>query len=376
MYLTINESQKMLKKTARDFLMRESLSSLLRQLIADEKGYSKEVWSKMVDLGWTSMVFPEQYGGIGSSYFDLVILLEEMGRVLLPSPFFTTIVSCGLPIWKTGNETQRQTYLPKIISGEKIFTLAIAEPAGLFGADGIETTIHDDKDYYIVNGTKLLVPYAHVADNILCICIEDKKKSPSLFYSLLIDTKSQGISCNSLDTPGIDRQYELVLNDVKVPKKNLLGEAPMNWPQIEEILSWSVIGKCAEMVGGADMVLEFTVDYAKQRVQFGKPIGSFQAIQHHMANMKADVVLSKTLTYYAASKLSQGLSCRKEVAAAKAHVSISYRRVTALAHQIHAGVAFMTDHDLHLYFEQAKAAEVAYGDADYYINEVAMELGL
>lgn len=376
MDLSFSEQQEMLRKTARDFLLRQSPPSTVKQLECNAKGYSTQIWAEMVGLGWMGLALPEEYGGSGASFFDLVMLLEEMGRVVLTSPFFTTVVSCGMPILYAGDEKQKREYLPKIVEGSVILTLALTEPAGGYDGDGIETTVHEEECALIVEGTKLFVPYAHVADAILCISRMADKKRGDRFCLLLFDAKSRGVAFNKLDSISLEKQYELILDKVHVPKVDLLGGKTMDWMAIEELLSWSVVGKCAEMLGGAERVLEITADYAKQRVQFGRPIGSFQAIQHRLADMAIDVLISRLLVYDAASKLSQGLSCSKEVASAKSWVSNAYPRVTKAGQQVHAGVGFIIDHDMPLYFRHAASTRVAFGDSDYHRGKFAVEIGL
>jgi alkylation response protein AidB-like acyl-CoA dehydrogenase len=179
-----------------------------------------------------------------------------------------------------------------------------------------------------------------------------------------------------LKTIASDKQCEVVFNKVAVPKKNLLGKLNQGWPLVERLMLLAAAGKCAEMVGGAQQVLEMTVEYAKQRVQFGKPIGAFQAVQHHCANMATDVEGSRFITYEAAWMLSQNMPCAKEVAMAKAWVSDAYRRVVSLGHQVHGGIGFTKDHDMQLYFRRAKAGEVLFGDSDYHREKVAQALEL
>jgi len=374
--LDLSEDQKMLRTTARDFLVKECPKQLVREMEQDEKGYSPQLWLKMAQLGWLGLPFPERYGGGDGSFLDLVVLLEEMGRACLPGPFLSSVVLGGLPILAAGSEEQKQQFLPAIAQG-KILTLALTEADGSYEAASIKNRATPDKDDYVISGTKLFVPDAHIADYLLCLARTKEGSSEDEGLSLfIIDAKSQGISYTPLITIASDKQCEVIFDEVRVPIADILGELDQGWGVVEKTLQYAAIAKCAEMVGAAQQVLEMSVEYAKQRVQFERPIGSFQAIQHHCANMLIDIDGMRYLTYQAAWLLSEGLPAAKEVAMAKAWVSQAIRRVTALGHQIHSGVGYTMDHDLQLYFRRGKAAEVIFGDANFHRELIASQLGL
>jgi len=377
MDLGFSEEQEMLRTTARDFLTKECPSELVKKLAEDEKGYSPELWKKMAELGWMGLAFPEEYDGMGMTFLDLVILLEEMGRACLPGPYFSTVVLAGYTILEAASEEQKKELLPKIANGDLILTLALTEPSARYEPDAITIEASRDKDDYVINGTKLFVPDANVADYMICVARTKDGASPEKGITLfLVDAKGPGISITLLKTIAGDKQCEVIFNNVRVPKGNIIGELDKGWPVVDKILQKATVGLCAQMVGGAQKVLEMSVNYAKERVQFGRPIGSFQAIQHHCANMVTDVDGSKYITYEAAWKLSEGLPATTEVSMAKAWVSEAYRRVTLLGHQIHGAIGFCMDHDMPLYFKRAKAAEPTFGDADFHREMVAKELGL
>jgi alkylation response protein AidB-like acyl-CoA dehydrogenase len=371
------DSQKIIASTTRDFLKKECPKMLVRQMEQDESGYSPELHRKMADLGWFGIVFPEKYGGAGGDFLDLLVLLEEMGRALLPDPFFATVVLGGLPILEIGSEAQKQRLLPKIANGKLNITMALAEPNAWYNVDSVGVKAIKDKNEYIINGIKLFVPYAHIADFIICAA-KTKEEAPagrgiSLF---IVDKKSPGITCNLLETIAMDKQCEVVFKNARVPKENILGELDNGWAYIEKLLQEATVALCAEMIGGAQQVLDMTVDYAKQRVLFGRPIGSFQIIQGHFAEMVTLLEDSRLFTYEAGWKLSQGLPCAKEVSMAKARTSEAYQTITALGHQIHGGVGYCIEHDMGLYFRRAKSAEITFGDADFHREKIAIELGL
>ena len=377
MDFALSEEQEMLRNSARDFLTKECPKTLVRQMETDEKGYSPNLWKGMADLGWTGLVFPETYGGSGMTFLDLAVLIEELGRAIAPSPFLPTVVYCGLPILAAGTEEQKKQFLPKIAKGDMIMTLALTEPSATWDAGGITVKATAEGDDFVISGTKLFVTDAHIANYLLVVARTKEGKHKEEGITLfLVDAKSPGIKLNALKTMGSDKQFEIIFTKVKVPKKNILGKLDHGWSVIQDLLPKATLAQCAWMVGGSQQVLEMTVSYAKERVQFGKPIGSFQAIQHKCANMATDVDGSRFITYQAAWKLNEGLNCALEVSMAKAWVSEAYRRTCAEGHQIHGGIGFIKDHDMQLYYRRAKASELAFGDADYHRELVAQQIGL
>ncbi|UCC60158.1 MAG: acyl-CoA/acyl-ACP dehydrogenase [Dehalococcoidia bacterium] len=377
MDLGLSEEQEMLKRSARDVLQHECPKTLVKQLDESEEGYSPELWRKMAELGWLGLLFPEEYGGSGGSFVDLTVLLEEMGYNILPGPFFSTVILGGLPLLSAGSEEQKEDLLPKVAGGEKILTMALTEPSVSYEASAVKTTAIAANDGYVINGTKLFVPDANVADTILCVARTKEAADPEDGITIfLVDADSPGVEVTLLKTLARDKQCEVIFNNVSVPGENILGDLDRGWPVVQEMLQKATVAKCAEMVGGAQAALEMAVSYAKERVQFNRPIGSFQAIQHYCANMVSDVDGSRFVTYKAAWKVSEGLPAAMDVAVAKAWTSGAYGRVTLTAHQIFGAIGFTMDHDLHLYYRRAKASEMMFGDGAYHRAIVARELGL
>jgi len=375
MNLDFTEEQLMLREAARDFLTKKFPKKVVREFEESETGYSPEIWKEMAELGWTGLVFPEKYGGAGMTFLDLAVLLEEMGRACLPGPFFSTVVLGALPVLDFGNEDQKQRYLPRIARGELIFTLALTEDNARYDVGGIRVNAVEDRDEYVVNGVKLFVPDAHVADYMVCVARTGISDNPEDGITMfIIDMKSPGIKCTLLKTIANDKLCEVVLENVRVSKKDILGEPDRAWGQVERIIDRAAAAKCCDMAGSLQQVFEMTLAYAKDRVAFGQPIGSFQAVQHHCANMAIDVNGTMLSAYQAAWKISEGLPCEWEVAVAKAWASAACPRVIALAHQIHGAIGTTMDHDLHYYTRRTKAAESAFGDTDYYQWKVAREI--
>jgi alkylation response protein AidB-like acyl-CoA dehydrogenase len=371
MQLALSEEQEMLRTMARDFLTDKLPKTAVKEIEESETGYSAEMWQEMAGLGWMGLAFPDKYGGSDMSFLDLAILLEEMGRACLPGPYFSSVVLSGFTILDIGSEEQKAAYMPKIASGQKIFTLALTEASASYEADGIETKAVAEGDNYIVSGTKLFVPDANVADYMLVVA-----KTAKGFTIFIVDAKSAGISHTVLKTIAEDKLCEVVFDKVKVPKDSILGEADKGWEEVERIIQRAAVAKCCEMVGCIQQALDMTVEYSKDRKQYGKPIGSFQVIQHYCADMATDVDGTRLSAYKAAWMLSEGLPCKLEVSIAKAWAGEACQRVMALAHQIHGAIGVTIDHDLQYYTRRAKAAEVTFGDASFHREVVAKEMGL
>lgn len=377
MDLGLSEEQEMLKASARDFLQKECPKQLVRQLDESDEGYSSELWRKMAKQGWMGLVFPERYGGSGGSFLDLTVLLEEMGHNIVPGPFFSTVVLGGLTILAAGSEEQKMEILPRVAGGKMILSFALTEPTASYDAAAVRTKAVARNGGFVISGTKLFVLDASVADCVLCVARTGETKNPEDGITIfLVEARSPGVRCTLLETLARDKQCEVIFDNVSVPGNNIIGKLGEGWPVVRDVLQKAAVAKCAEMVGGAQAALEMAVDYAKERVQFGRPIGSFQAIQHYCANMVTDVSGSRFITYKAAWKVSEGLPAALDVAIAKAWTSEAYGRVTLLAHQIFGAIGFTMDHDMHLYYRRAKAGEIIFGDADFQRAIVAQELGL
>jgi len=374
MKLTLTEEQEMLRKTARDFLTNKCSKKFVKQMEESETGYSRELWQEMAELGWMGLAFPGKYGGGDMSFLDLAVLLEEMGRACLPGPFFSTVVLGGLSILDIGSEEQKQEYLPKLIRGEKIFSLALTEP-GYHNYDASSVAVEATRDdgNYVIRGTKLFVSDAHIADYLLCVSRTKPKSGITIF---LVDARDPRTKYALLKTIAGDKLCEVIFDQTLVPKANILGRLNQGWSAVQKIIQRAAAAKCCEMVGNIQRVLEMTVDYAKERKQFDRAIGGFQVIQHYCADMATDVDSARLSTYQAAWMLNEGLPCTKEVAVAKAWVSQASQRIFALAHQIHGAIGVTIEHDLHYYTRRAKAAELVFGDADFHRELVAKEMGL
>jgi alkylation response protein AidB-like acyl-CoA dehydrogenase len=376
MDLRFTETQEILKKMARDFLTTECPKTMVRKLEQSEEGYSSELWKKMAELGWMGLIIPEEYGGMNYTFQDLVVLLEEIGRNILPGPFIATITST-FAILEAGNEEQKKGLLPKIAQGELILTTALLEGEGVFDASGIAVKATPKGDDFIINGTKLFVEMAHVANHILCVTRTKDGTSPEKGITLfIVDSKTPGISCEVIPTTAADKLCEVRFNNVTVPRKNILGKIDEGWPVVEMMLRKGAIAKCAESIGAIETCVEMTVAYSKERVQYERPIGAFQALQHIMADMWTSMETSRYLVYEAAWMESEGLPCAKEASMAKAYVNEVYKNLSKWAVRVHGAIATSADHDIPLYYRRSKAADIAFGTTDFHREIVAQKIGL
>jgi alkylation response protein AidB-like acyl-CoA dehydrogenase len=370
----LSEEQNIIKNSAHKFLSKECPSEFVRKMAEDEQGFTSELWKGMAELGWMSLLIPEKYEGFGGSFLDLTVLLSEMGYFCLPGPFFSTAVLGGLTFLEAGSEAQKSEVLPALAEGKRFLTLAWVEEDGTYAPEGMKLESQSKNDHYVLSGTKLFVPDAHVADTIICAARTGEGASDLSLFT--VDAKSPGLQVELLDTIAADKQCEVVFDKVKVPKDNLLGGQDQAWPVLKRVLLMSAVAKSAEMAGGGRKVMELVVPYTKERKQFGRPVGAFQAVQHHCADMLTYADTIEFMTHQAAWRIGAGLSFEKEASMCKAWVSDSYRKLVALGHQVIGGVGFMEEHDLQLYFKRAKTAELMFGDAAYHREMVAQEMGL
>jgi alkylation response protein AidB-like acyl-CoA dehydrogenase len=370
-----SEEQEMLRQSAHQFLENECGMTYVRKMMEDDTGYSEDQWKKMADLGWMGLIFPERYGGSGLTIADMVVVLEEMGRVVMPGPFFATVLLGGLALDLGGSEAQKQRYLPEICAGRLKATLAQVEENGRWDAEGIQLRAKKGRAGYTLSGTKLFVPDAHNAD-LLVVPARTKRKGPDGITLLLVDAKQKGVKTTLLKTMDQTRKLcEVTFDNVKVGADAVLGDVGQGWPLLERVIDSAKVALCAEMCGGAQRVLEMSVEYAKIREQFGRPIGSFQAIQHKCANMMVQTESAKSATYYAAWALANDApDAHLAACMAKAYCSEAYRYVTAEGIQIHGGIGFTWEHDMHIYFKRAKGSEVTFGDATWNRELVAREV--
>ncbi len=378
MDFTFNDEQQQLRSMARTFLEENSGSAAVRGAMESELGFDSEIWKQIAALGWPAVIIPEQFDGLGLSYVELVALLEVMGESLLCAPFFSTVCLAANALLVAGTEDQQRKYLPKIADGKLLATLAMTEASGRCDADGIAATARREGSGFRIDGSKRFVLDGHCAD-LLIVAARDAASAGESGVSLFaVPADTAGIERHPLATIDQTRRLSAIeFNDVRVPEAALMGEAGQAWPALSKTLDLAAIALAAEQVGGAQRALDLSVRYANERVQFGRPIGTFQAIKHKCADMMVAVESARSASYYAACVASEG-SDELPVVASLARVAASeaYFQCAADAIQIHGGVGFTWEYDLHLYFKRAKSSESLLGDPSYHRERVAQQIGL
>ncbi len=375
MDLSLTENQQMLKTSARAFIEKEYPWQKVRDIQESPTGFASETWKQITGLGWLGLPFPEAYGGAGGDFMDTAVLLEEIGRGLLPSPYTSTVVCCGLPILQFGTEGQRQEHLTKITAGQRIMAFALTEADAQIAPASVRLRASREGDGYVLSGAKLFIRDANVADYLLVAARTAEAKALDHGVTLfLVDARSPGVSVTLLRSTAMDRQCEVAFQDVRVPKGQVLGGVGQGWPIVQWTLARATLAECAELVGAIQKVLDTSIAYAKSRVQFGRPIGTFQGIQFKVADMVTDVDGARLITSHALWKLATGQPAEDDIARAKIWVSDASRRVVREGHQIHGGIGFIKEHFLYLYFRRAKTGELMWGSADAHRRQLAAAL--
>ena len=376
MDVLLSEEEQMVKNLAREFLEGECSPSLARAMELDDLGYPPQLWKQMADLGWFGISLPEAYGGQGLPITYLGIVLEEVGRAIAPVPFHSTMVA-ALAINAHGSEQQRRELLPGVATGAKILTWAFNERDPRFLPQAIQTQVVRDGDDFILTGTKLFVDNFSAAEKCLVVCRtgpaseEDPRHGVSM---LLVDTNAQGVSTVPLTTLAKDKQSIVTFDQVRVPAANLVGRQDQGWDQVQDMLDRGTALLCAQMVGAARKDAEMGIEYAKNRVAFGRPIGSFQSIQHLCADMTIWIDGCQLLTYEALWKMDQGMPAALEVSQAKAFCNDKCEAAVRSSQVIHGGIGFMMEFDLHLWFRRVSAWSMRMGTTFEHRSRIARTL--
>ncbi len=378
MDIGFTEEQELLRDTARKFLDGECPTKFVRQMMATEAAVTGEFWQKLAEQGWLGITYDEADGGSGLGLVDLVVLMEEIGRAVMPGPYPATVLLGGAAIAAAGSPAARQEWLPRIAAGEAKATLAASEPNARWDATGITLAARETRGGFTLSGTKLFVPDAHLAD-VLVVAARSRDGSTmedgiSLF---LVPKGTAGVAVRLL--PSVDETRKLCevrFDNVVLPATALLGELHQGWPAVAGVIDRAAVALSAEICGAAQRVLDMTVDYAKLRTAFGKPIGSYQGVKHKCADMLIEIENAKSLTYYAAWAVDEAEpDAAMAVSMAKAAASDAGRKVCATGIQLHGGIGMTWEHDLQLYLKRAKASEIAFGDATWHRERVARLMG-
>ncbi len=360
----LTETQTTLKNSVREFLNAECPIATVRKLMETDTAFDAGLWSRIAAQGWTGLLFPEEYGGFGMGMVDLGVVMEEMGRVLLPGPFLSTVLA-GAILDLGGSDEQKAKYLGAICRGESKSTLALLEAGASWELDGVALVATVQNGGYSLSGRKLFVPDAAVADFLIVAArIEGDL---SLF---IVPAGAQGL--NVRNTPALDltrKLYEVTFDNVD---SELITQGEAAWTVLESALDIATAGLTAEMTGGMSRLVELAVAYAKTRKQFGKPIGQFQAVQHLCADMLLFTESSRSAAYYACWAVGEGLpEAAEAVSIAKSYASEAYRETGNRAIQVHGGMGFLWENDAHLYYRRAKGSEIAFGDAAFHRERLA-----
>jgi alkylation response protein AidB-like acyl-CoA dehydrogenase len=373
----LNEDQRMLQKAARDFLGDHCPKELVRSLNDSENGHSPELWSKMAELGWMGLLLPEEYGGIGWSFVEMAILMEEMGYNICPGPFISTTILGSLPLLMASSDDQKKELLPRVAEGDLILTMALIEADGSIEPSTLHLKAERAGGGWLLNGTKLFVPDALVADYILCVArTADVSETEDGLTLFLVDAKNPGVNITPLKTISKEKLCEIVFENVSLDEAAIVGTVGEAWPIVKAALDRAAVARSAETVGAMKATLDMTVAYANDRVQFGRPIGSFQAVQHYLADVWVDIMGTRNLVMKAAWKLATDQPADREVGMAKARAGEAGRKATTVGHRIFGAIGFTMEHDLHLYHRRTVAGDLAFGDSDYHHEQVARSLGL
>jgi alkylation response protein AidB-like acyl-CoA dehydrogenase len=371
MNFAFSDEQEELRTGVRRFLAEKSPETEVRRLMDTTEGYDPAVWSQMADqLGLQSLTIPEEFGGSGFSYVELIVVLEEMGAALLCAPFFSTVALAANALLTSGDDEAKKNLLPGIASGETIATLAITEDNGKWDFSGIECQAEQSGDGWVLNGHKMFVIDGHIAS--LIVVAARTSNGVSLFA---VQGDASGLTRTPL--PTMDQTRKQARLEFAATPASLIGTDGGAEAGLSKTLDLAAIALAAEQVGGAQRVLDASVEYAKTRIQFGRPIGSFQAIKHKCADMLLEVESAKSAAYYAAWAAAEDSDELPVVASlSKSYCSEAYFHSAAENIQIHGGIGFTWEHPAHLYFKRAKSSELLLGDPAYHRELLAQRIGI
>ena len=375
MDMEFTEEQQALQTTARSFLSAESPLSAAREMESSEDGFSRELWKKMADLGWLGLTHSEDVGGAGMGSVELVVLAKELGRTLCPSPYIQTVILAGGAIAATASNEQKQRLLPAIISGEMVIAFALQEENTFYDARGVSAKATKDGDGYVLNGTKMFVEFASAADRVLVVArTAGEPPANDGLAMFLVDPNDVNIQLEPLNTMARDRQFQMKLDGVKVAPEDVIGTPGKAWDALEGVIERGVVALCGYMVGASESIHATTTAFAKERIQFGRPIGSFQAIQHYLALSITEILAADTTAFYAAWTLDEGEPSREIVAKAKAFAGDTFRKASDLGAQIHGGIGYDESMDTTLFLRRGKQYQLSMGGTGFWEDVIAEEI--
>jgi alkylation response protein AidB-like acyl-CoA dehydrogenase len=368
MNFQLTDSQELLVRNAREFFQHNCPATLVQELALDERGFPDDLWRQISALGWPGLLIPAEFGGSDGALLDVMLLVEEMGRACFPSPYVQSAIVSASLLLAAGSAAQKQRLLPAIARGERLCTLADVEESADFAPEAI--AMPGDVGGSL-NGVKLFVKDAHVADHLLVAA-----RGNGGVNLILLESKRPGIALEPMETISGEKLFAVAFDEVPVQLEDVLGRPGRGWESLGPVIQLGALARCAEMVGCARFVLDTCVDYAKVREQSGRPIGSFQAIQHHCADMLRNVEGARSIVYNAAWKMQEGMEWTADVSMAKAYASEACLWVARKGHQILGAISYCEEHPLHLYHKRIQAAGLDFGDAALHHETVAQSIGL
>lgn len=358
--LDFTEEQDMLRDMVRGLLSQYSSNEIVRELEDDPIGYSTELWAQLRDLDLLGLLLPSEYGGSEMSLLEGVILYEEFGRSLAPTPHFVSCVLSAGAILAAGSEDQKSKWLAKIARGEAILTPAWNEPDNSFAPRGVQIIAQESGDGFTITGTKQHVYFAAAADRLIVLArTGEGERDVDLF---LIDPKADGVTLTQKHSISSDTQYRVDFDNVSVSASDRIGAAGSGWDTWESVMDTAMVLAAAQANGGCEYALDITVQYSKDREQFDKPLGAFQALSHYMADAKTALDGSKVLNYQAAWAHGKGEDLERLAPMTKLFATNGYRDTTAMAQQIFGGVGFTLEYEIQLYFRRAKQLQITWND--------------
>lgn len=372
MDLDFTEEHGILRDMVRALCNEHATVEVVRAYEDHERGHAEALWKQLAEAGLVGILIPEADGGGGQSVLEAALLHEELGRALAPVPHLESAVLCAGAIVRAGSEAQKREWLPRLASGDAILTPAWLEPKSSFAAKGVQLRARRDGDGFLLSGTKLHVTFARAADRLVVLArTGDAEDAIDLF---LVEPQTKGVTFSQRKNLGSQSVYRIDFENVRVAASDRIGAAGTGWATWNDVMLDGCILAAAQAAGGARRALEMTTEYAKTRVQFGKPIGAFQAISHDLADALTKVEGGSTLVYEAAWMRSVGKDVSRQAPLAKLFMGHAYRDVTAVCQQVWGGVGFTIEYDIQLYFRRAKQLQMSWWDERALCERVAVEV--